>query len=131
MVNVGAVGEARQAASERALDSAVATRAACGRYADERRPEWLLRTRLLLGCFVRPRASQAVPGEIDPVRVVDEPIEDGIGVSGIADQLVPFVDGYLAGDDRRSAAIAFFENLEQFVTCGGIEGLESPVIEDE
>ena len=39
-------------------------------------------------------------GEIEPVRVVDDAIKDGIGVGGIADQLVPFVDGDLAGDDR-------------------------------
>ena len=39
-------------------------------------------------------------GEIDPVSVVDDAIEDGVGVGGIADQLVPFVDGDLAGDDR-------------------------------
>jgi hypothetical protein len=72
-----------------------------------------------------------VPGEINPVCVVDEAIEDGVGVSGIADQLVPFADGYLAGDNRRSAAIAFFEYLKRFVTCGGIERLETPVVEDQ
>ena len=38
-------------------------------------------------------------GEIDPVRVVDDAIENGISVGGIADQLVPFVDRDLAGDD--------------------------------
>ncbi len=38
-------------------------------------------------------------GEVDPVRVVDDAIEDGVGVGGIADQLVPFVEGDLAGDD--------------------------------
>jgi hypothetical protein len=70
-------------------------------------------------------------GEIDPVRIVDDAIEDGVGVGGIADQLVPFVDGDLAGDDRRSAAVSFFENLEQVMTSGGIEGLEPPVVEDE
>ena len=71
-----------------------------------------VRGRSILGGPDGARASQAVAGEIDPVSIVDEAIEDGIGVSGIADQLVPFVDGYLAGDDRRSAAIAFFKNLE-------------------
>jgi hypothetical protein len=83
---VNASCESQQAASERALHSAVAMRAACGRYADERRARGgLLRTRLLLGRFVRLGASQAVPGEIDPVRVVDEAIENGISVSGITD----------------------------------------------
>jgi hypothetical protein len=70
-------------------------------------------------------------GKIDPVRVVDDAVEDGIGVGGIADQLMPFVDGDLAGDERRSAAVAFFENLEEVMTRGGVERLEAPVVEDE
>ncbi len=53
----------------------------------------------ILGWLVGARASQAVAGEIDQVRVVDDAIEDGVGVGGIADQLVPFVEGDLAGDD--------------------------------
>jgi hypothetical protein len=72
-----------------------------------------------------------VTGEIDPVCVVNDTIEDGVGVGGIADQLMPFVDGDLAGDDRRSAAVAFFENLEEVVTRGGVERLEPSVVEDE
>jgi hypothetical protein len=44
-----------------------------------------------------------VAGEIDPVRVVNDTIENGVSVGGITDQLVPFVDWDLAGDDRRSS----------------------------
>jgi len=84
-----------------------------------------------LEALVAAGASQAVAGEINPVGVVDDAIENGVGIGGIADQLVPFVDGNLAGDDRRAAAVAFFENLEEIVTSGGIEGLETPVVEDE
>jgi hypothetical protein len=51
------------------------------------------------------RASQAVAGEIDPLRVVNDAIENGVSVGGIADQLVPFVDWDLAGDDRRSPTV--------------------------
>jgi hypothetical protein len=36
----------------------------------------------ILGCFADARASQAVAGEIDPVRVVDDAIEDGVSVGG-------------------------------------------------
>ena len=42
-------------------------------------------------------------GEIDPVRVVNDTIENGVSVGRITDQLVPFVDWDLAGDDRRSS----------------------------
>jgi len=83
-----------------------------------------VRGRSILGGPDGARASQAVAGEIDPVSIVDEAIEDGIGVSGIADQLVPFVDRNLAGDDCRSAAVTFFEDLEEVVTSDGIERLE-------
>jgi len=44
---------------------------------------------------------------------------------------VPFVDGDLGGDDRRSAAIAFFEDFEEVVTSDAVEGLETPVVENE
>ena len=90
-----------------------------------------VRGRSILGGPDGARASQAVAGEIDPVSIVDEAIEDGIGVSGIADQLVPFVDRDLAGDNCRSAAVTFFEDLEEVVTSDGIERLEPPVVEDK
>ena len=63
--------------------------------------------------------------------IVDDTIEDGVGVGGIANQFVPFVDRDLAGDDGCSSAIAFFEDFEEVVTSGSIEGFETPVIEDE
>jgi len=45
-------------------------------------------------------SPHALPGEIDPVGVVDRAVEDGIGVGGVADQRVPPIDGRLvAGDD--------------------------------
>ena len=70
-------------------------------------------------------------GEIDPLRVVNDAIEDGVSVGGIADQLVPFVDRDLAGDDRRSPTVAFFEDFEEVVAGGGIERRKTPIIEDE
>jgi hypothetical protein len=70
-----------------------------------------------------------VAGEIDPLRVVNDAIENGVSVGGIADQLVPFVDRDLAGDDRRSPTVAFFEDFEEVVAGGGIERLKTPIIE--
>ena len=67
-------------------------------------------------------------GEIDPVRVVNDAIENGISVGRITDQLVPFVDWDLAGDDRRSSAISFFEDFEEIVAGGGIERLKPPIL---
>ena len=62
---------------------------------------------------------------------MDEPVEDGVGVGRVCDDRVPVLDGKLAGDDGRSAAIAFFQDLKEIVTRLGIERLESPVIENE
>ena len=37
--------------------------------------------------------------ERDPVRVMDDAVEDGLGVGGITDEIVLFLEGRLAGDD--------------------------------
>ena len=65
------------------------------------------------------------------MRVVDEPIEDGIGVGRIADDLVPFIDRDLAGQDGRAAAVAFFEDFVEIAAGAGIERIEAPIIENE
>ena len=65
------------------------------------------------------------------MRVVDDGIENGVGVGRVADQLVPFVGRDLAGDNCRSPTVAFFEDLEEVVAGGGIERFKPPIIEDE
>ena len=69
----------------------------------------------------------SVQGE--PVRIVHEAIEDSVGIGRIADHVVPLVDRDLAGDDGGASAVAFFENLEEIVACGGVERFETPVVE--
>ena len=63
--------------------------------------------------------------------VVDEAIEDGVGIGRVADHLVPFVDRDLAGQDGRAAAIAFFEDFVEIAAGAGIERIEPPIVEDE
>jgi hypothetical protein len=63
--------------------------------------------------------------------VVNEAVEDGIGISRVADEGMPFVDGDLAGEDRRAASITFLENFIEVTTGAGIERLEAPIVEDE
>jgi hypothetical protein len=60
------------------------------------------------------------------VGVVNEAIEDGVGVGGIADDLMPGRHGKLRGNDRRSAPIALFE---QIVAGAGVERFEPEVVE--
>jgi hypothetical protein len=79
----------------------------------------------------RSGSAQALAGQIDAVSVVDKTIEHGIGISGIADERVPLVDGELAGDDGGAAAVAIFENFQEVVTGTGVERLEPPIVEDQ
>jgi len=60
---------------------------------------------------------------------MNDAIEDRIGQSGIAHELVPSVDGKLAGDDQRAAIVAVFDNLQQVAALLGGEWLGSPIIE--
>ena len=63
--------------------------------------------------------------------VVNQPIEDGIGIVRVADKGVPFVDRDLAGEDGRAAAVALFEDLVEVATASAVEGFEAPIVEDE
>jgi hypothetical protein len=54
--------------------------------------------------------------------VVDEAVEDGVGIGRVADHLVPFVDGDLAGENGRAAAVAFFEDLVEVAAGTGVRG---------
>jgi hypothetical protein len=53
--------------------------------------------------------------------VVDEAIQDGVGVGGIADDFVPGGQRELGGDDRRPATVPLFEDFEQIVTGAGAD----------
>ena len=63
--------------------------------------------------------------------VMNEAVEDGVGVGGIANDLVPGCYGKLGGDDCRPAPIAFFEDLKQVVPRAGVEGFEAEVVENQ
>ena len=63
--------------------------------------------------------------------VVDEPIQDGVGVGRIADDFMPALDRELRGHHRGSAPITFLEDFEEVMPGGGVEGLQSPIVEDQ
>jgi hypothetical protein len=76
-------------------------------------------------------ASQALAGEIDPVGVVNEPVENGVGICRIANEGVPFVDGDLTGENGRATPIAFLEDLVEVTTGTRVERFEAPIVENE
>ena len=47
--------------------------------------------------------------------VVEEPGGDGVAEGGITDDVVPMVDGDLAGEQRAAAGVAVVEDLEEVV----------------
>ena len=63
--------------------------------------------------------------------VVNEAVEDGVGVSGVADHVMPCGQGKLRGDDRGPAAVSLLEDFEEVMTGAGVEGLEAEVVEDK
>jgi hypothetical protein len=54
--------------------------------------------------------------------VVDEPVEDGVGVGRVTDDLMPFIDRDLAGEEGRAAAVAFFEDLVEVAAAPASRG---------
>jgi hypothetical protein len=62
---------------------------------------------------------------------VDQAIEDGIGKSRIADDLVPVLDRQLAGDDGRATPKPIFQNLQHLSALLGNHGRKTPIIEDQ
>ena len=53
--------------------------------------------------------------QIDPVSAVQEPVEDGIGQSVTADDLMPVVDRHLLGHNRGADSVTIAEQLERTV----------------
>ena len=68
---------------------------------------------------------------MDGVGVVHEPIEDSITEGGVADDIVPVLDGELTGDEGGSARVAVLEDFEEVSAFDLIERLESEVVNDD
>src|SRR5258708_34459063 len=73
-------------------------------------------------------SPHALPVEIDPVGVMDQAVEDGVGVGGVADQRVPLIDGELAGDDGGAMAVAVLEDLQEVVAGCRVGRLAAPAL---
>ncbi len=78
----------------------------------------------MVGC------AEALAGQLDAMRIVHEAVQNGVGVGGIANDLVPRRERELGGDDRRPTAVSL-EDFEQVMTGAGVEGLEAEIVENE
>ena len=63
--------------------------------------------------------------------VVNEAVDDRVGICRVADEGVPFVDGDLTGENGRATPMAFLEDLVEVTAGAGIERFEAPIVEDE
>src|SRR5690606_742327 len=78
-----------------------------------------------------PGSAQALASKVEPMGIVDEAIEHGVGIGRISNEHMPLVHGELAGDDGGTMTIAIFEDFQEVVTGTSVERLEPPVIEDQ
>ena len=70
--------------------------------------------------------AEALALEGEPVGVVDQAIEDGVGDGGIADDLVPVLDRQLAGHDGGAAAVPILHDLQEVAALLGEHRGEAP-----
>ena len=63
--------------------------------------------------------------------IVQETVEDGVAEGRVTDEVVPVLDGELAGEDGATASVAVVEDFEEVVAALAGEGSEPPVVEDE
>ena len=62
---------------------------------------------------------------------MNETVQDGVGIGRIADYFVPSVDRELGGNHRGVASVAFLEDFQEIMSGGGVERLQSPIVEDQ
>ena len=64
----------------------------------------------VLACLPRARRDFC-PGEFDAMGIVDEAIEDGVGVAGVSYRLMPAIHGKLGRDDRGAASVSLLRGF--------------------
>jgi hypothetical protein len=65
------------------------------------------------------------------VSIVNEAVEDRVGIGRVADEPMPFVDRDLAGKDRRAAPVTLLEDFVEITTGAGVERFQTPIVEDQ
>lgn len=65
------------------------------------------------------------------MRIVDDAVEDGVGVGRLTDHVVPGAYRDLSGDQRGFRAVALFEDFEQVEALLIGQAMGAPVIQDE
>src|SRR3954452_15846079 len=76
---------------------------------------------------------EAVAGSVDgdDVAVVQQPVEDRGGEHVVAEDLAPFGEALVAGDDRAAAFVAAADQLEDHVRLGARERQVADLVDDK
>ena len=74
--------------------------------------------------------SHTLAFETDPVGVVDDAVEYGVGDGRLTDHIVPLADGQLGGDERGFSPVAFLEDFQQIEALLIVEAVGAPIVED-
>ncbi|MDF2970904.1 MAG: hypothetical protein K0R61_1354 [Microvirga sp.] len=75
--------------------------------------------------------AQALAGELDPVGVVHDPVEHGVGERRDGDDVIPAVDRELARDQEGAGVVAVLDDLEEVARLLRKKRLRSPIVEQE
>ena len=85
-----------------------------------------------MGCSVLGDVLPAgVSLEVELVGVVHEAVQNRVSDGGVGDPVVPLLDGQLAGDHGRAAAVAVLDDLEQIMALRSCEVAQPEVVEDQ
>lgn len=69
--------------------------------------------------------------EFEPIGMVNQAVEDGIGDGGVVNDLVPLVDRELAGHERGALSVPIVEDLEQVAVLFARDGGHSEVVDHD
>ena len=83
----------------------------------------------LRGLLLRLMAAHRGALQRDPMGLVDQAIEDRVGKGGVADAVVPVLEGELTGHEGGAAAVAVFEDFEQVAALAIGQRGEAPVVD--
>jgi hypothetical protein len=76
-------------------------------------------------------AAHGTALEDDAMRIMEEAIEDRIPEGGVSHDIVPVVDGHLAGEESASPSVAIVQEVEEIVAGSIVQRRHPPVVEDE
>jgi hypothetical protein len=63
--------------------------------------------------------------------MMDEAVQDGIGEGGISNDIVPVLEGELAGDEGGSSFGAVFDDLQEIAALGLVQGSQAVIVDGQ